>query len=179
MTTTFYKSAQTQKNILKKVVFELCVVEFCSEILLLIPKFNQTCAVHSFNFVWFQTKLHSTQFNYHYKYSYTFKCSITTWTRWYWLCKDRSASGFYISNHKWWDSNKYLLSKKIKSCHSETSWPQNTTWPQNISWKLLFLWLWKIGSSVFFLERSVHTIIIFYKRFIVGVNAINYQLIYQ
>ena len=43
---------------------------------------------------------------------------------------------------------------------------------------MLFLWLWKIGSSVFF-ERSVHTIIIFYKRFIVGVNAINYQLIYQ
>ena len=113
MTTTFYKSAQTQKNILREVVFELCDVEFCSEILLLIPKFNQTCAVYSFNFVWFQTKLHSTQLNYHYKYSYTFKCSITTWTRWYWLCKDRSASGFYISNHKWWDSNKYLLSKKI------------------------------------------------------------------
>ena len=31
----------------------------------------------------------------------------------------------------------------------------------------------------FFFLRSVHTIIIFYKRFIVGVNAINYQLIYQ
>ena len=134
-------------------VFELCVVEFCSEILLLISKFNQTCAVHSFNFVWFQTKLHSTQFNYHYKYSYTFKCSITTWTRWYWHCQDRSASGFYISNHKWWYPNKCLLSKKIKSCHSETSWPQNTTWPQNISWKLLFLWLWKRGSSVFFLKK--------------------------
>ena len=173
MTTTFYKSAQTQKNVLREVVFELCVVEFCSEILLLIPKFNQTCAVHSFNFVWFQTKLHSTQFNNH-DYS-----SITTWTRWYWHCKDRRASEFYISNHKWWDPNKYLWSKKIKSFPSETSWPQNTTWPQNISWKLLFLWLGKIGSSVFFFLRSVHTIIIFYKRFIVGVNAINYQLIYQ
>ena len=147
MTTTFYKSAQTQKNILKKVVFELCVVEFCSEILLLIPKFNQTCAVHSFNFVWFQTKLHSTQFNNH-DYS-----SITTWTRWYWHCKDRRASEFYISNHKWWDPNKYLWSKKIKSFPSETSWPQNTTWPQNISWKSLFLWPWKIGSSVFFLKK--------------------------
>ena len=33
--------------------------------------------------------------------------------------------------------------------------------------------------QVFFFERSVHTIIIFYKRFIVGVNTINYQLIYQ
>ena len=33
--------------------------------------------------------------------------------------------------------------------------------------------------QVFFFLRSVHTIIIFYKRFIVGVNAINYQLIYQ
>ena len=105
MTTTFYKSAQTQKNILRKGVFELCVVEFCSEILLLIPKFNQTYAVHSFNFVWFQTKLHSTQFNYHYKYSYIFKCRITTWKRWYWHCKDRSASGFYISKHKWWYPN--------------------------------------------------------------------------
>ena len=31
----------------------------------------------------------------------------------------------------------------------------------------------------FFFERSVHTIIIFYKRFIVGVNAINYQLVNQ
>ena len=173
---TDYKSEALNFAISKwcnKVVFKLCVVEFCSEILLLIPKLNQTCAVHSFNFVWFQTKLHSTQFNYH-DYS-----SITTWTRWYWHCKDRRASEFYISNHKWWDPNKYLWSKKIKSCHSETSWPQNTTWPQNISWKLLFLWLWKIGSSVFFLERSVHTIIIFYKRFIVGVNAINYQLINQ
>ena len=112
-----------------------------------IPKLNQTCAVHSFNFVWFQTKLHSTQFNNH-DYS-----SITTWTRWYWHCKDRKASEFYISNHKWWDPNEYLWSKKIKSFPSETSWPQNTTWPQNISWKLLFLWLWKMGSSVFFWKK--------------------------
>ena len=94
---TDYKSEGLNFAISKwcnKVVFKLCVVEFCSEILLLIPKLNQTCAVHSFNFVWFQTKLHSTQFNYHYKYSYTFKCSITTWTRWHWHCKDRRASGF-------------------------------------------------------------------------------------
>ena len=147
---TDYKSEGLNFAISKwcnKVVFKLCVVEFCSEILLLIPKLNQTCAVHSFNFVWFQTKLHSTQFNNH-DYS-----SITTWTRWYWHCKDRRASEFYISNHKWWDPNKYLWSKKIKSFPSETSWPQNTTWPQNISWKSLFLWPWKIGSSVFFLKK--------------------------
>ena len=94
MTTTFYKSAQTQKNVLREVVFELCVVEFCSEILLLIPKFNQTCAVHSFNFVWFQTKLHSTQFNYLYKYSYTFKCSITNCI--VWLQKNRFKFFFFL-----------------------------------------------------------------------------------
>ena len=46
-----------------------------------------------------------------------------------------------------------MWSKKIKSCHSETSCPQNTTWPQKISWKSLFSWPWKIGSSVFFLKK--------------------------
>lgn len=61
-------------------VIELFVLQFCSEIIFVTPKFSQTCTACLFDFeithaVWFQTKLHFTHINYHYKYLSTFTCS--------------------------------------------------------------------------------------------------------
>ena len=52
------------QNGCNKVVIELHVAQFWSEIILVIS--NQTPAI-SKSRVWFQTKLYSTQFNYHYE----------------------------------------------------------------------------------------------------------------
>ena len=50
--------------VLNKVVIELCVMQFWSEIILVISNRTRTILKSC---VGFQTKLHSTQFNYHYK----------------------------------------------------------------------------------------------------------------
>ena len=110
-------------------VIELCVLQFCSEIIFVIPKFSQTCTACLFDFeithaVWFQTKLHFTQFNYHYKYLSTVTCSnnytddvdCTVQIGW------PADSTYPITNDG--TLTKFLWSKKIKSCHSMTSRPE-------------------------------------------------------
>ena len=59
------------QNRCDKVVIELRLLQLWTEIVVILVIWNQTCAARSFDLkssVWFQTKLHFTQFNNHYFY---------------------------------------------------------------------------------------------------------------